>query len=132
MLYGLRDLKTLNELKYIQQEISQRKSQLVRLETLDFPILFSVLATIILSADRLPSNRFRAAVVDKEEMEIALRILKDEMQHKGVTSSNFDVDQFCKEIRSYINNEEEMKYLSKQIAELEAKERQLKESLKII
>ena len=127
------DYDMLIELRDVQNSIKRLEKCKEDLKHLYFPNLYWVIAAIFKVADRLPGYLFDRTdeLVDRGSIESGLSCLAAYLDEKNINQSSFDVDEFCFEVKAYINNTKEITIIQNRLDNLYKKQTQIKESLDI-
>lgn len=127
------DYDKLIELRDVQKSIRNLEERKKNLEHLFFPKLYWVVAAMVKVSERMPSYLFCRTdnIVERGHIEGALSCLMNYLDEKNINQNSFDVDEFCDEVKAYINNTKAISAIQNELNDLYAKQTHIKKSLDI-
>lgn len=123
------------ELRNTQNMIKELKIRIANLQNKYFPMLYWWLAFTMKAGKHIVwrIDMFKdASKPSKGDIQDCLNFLHYELHSKNITSDKFDIDQFCSEIRDFVENKDAIKSAEKSLAQLTEEEKRLKKLLGIV
>lgn len=122
------------DLRKVQNMIQEMELRLKNLQNKYFPMLFWWIAATMDAGRCMPGRYERGdfSNLTRGDIELCLKRLTFYLSNRNIMTDDFDVDQFCSEVRDYIKNDAAIKQTEESISKLKAEEKRIKGLLGIV
>lgn len=122
------------DLRKVQNMIQEMELRLKNLQNKYFPMLFWWIAATMDAGRCMPGRYERDdfSNLTRGDIELCLQRLTLYLSNRNIMTDDFDVDQFCSEVRDYIKNDAAIKQTEESISKLKAEEKRIKGLLGIV
>ena len=124
----------IRDLRKVQNTIQMTEQRLRDLKNNYFPMLFLWMAATMDAGRCLHGHYERVdfSNLTRGDIELYLNRLTSYLSGRNIMTDEFDVDQFCSEVRDYIKNDAAIKQAEESISKLKAEEKRIKGLLGIV